>query len=169
MKLRLIGKRRADQDGSVTMIALFTVAVIGVSLASYLKLTANQNVAITRSQYWNLEIPIAEAGIEEALTHLYHNGPTNLLSNGWVLGAQGYEKRRYLDTNSYYWVRISVAANPIVLSSGYVREPLRTNFLSPRTVQVNTWRDGKFAKGMVAKGSIDLNGNNVRSDSFDSM
>src|SRR5688572_8837628 len=121
MKLKLMGspkRQRLDQDGSVTLIALMTVAVIGVSLASYLKLAANQNVAITRSQYWNLEIPIAEAGVEEALTHLYFNGPTNLLSNGWILGAQGYEKTRYLDTNSYYRVRISLAANPVVLSSG---------------------------------------------------
>jgi hypothetical protein len=161
--------RTTPQDGSITMIALFTVAVIGVSLASYLTLTSRQNVSTTWSQYWNLEIPVAEAGVEEALTHLYHNGPSNLTANGWTLGLDGYTKTRYLDTNSYYVTRITTDANPRVISAGYVRQPMSSGWLTPRTVLVNTRRDGMFMKGMVAKGSIDLNGQNVRSDSFDSM
>jgi hypothetical protein len=161
--------RTKTQAGSITMIATLTVAVIGVSLASYLTLTSRQNVATTWSQYWTLEIPVAEAGIEEALTHLYHNGPSNLTANGWAAAANGYTKTRYLDTNSYYVVRITTNANPQVIAQGYVRKPMDTTFLNPRTVQVSTRRDGTFMKGMVAKGSIDFNGKNVRSDSFDSV
>jgi hypothetical protein len=160
--------RQKRQDGSTLMIALVTVAVIGVSLASYLQLTSRQNVAATRSQYWNMAIPVAEAGVEEALTHLHHNGPSNLTLNGWALGAGGYSKTRHLDADSYYEVEITTAANPQVLSKGYIRQPLSTQFLKPRIVQVSTKRDGVFTKGLVAKGSINLNGQNVRSDSFES-
>ena len=38
-----------------------------------------------------------------------------------------------------------------------------------RAVRVTTRADGMFSKGLVAKDWIDLNGNNIRTDSFDSM
>jgi hypothetical protein len=157
----------SKQQANITLVALLTIAVLGISLATYLQLTANQNVFITRSQYWNLEIPVAEAGVEEALAQLYHN-PGNLGANNWTLTNGYYTKTRAVDSNCFYVVRIQTNTNPIILSSGYVRQPMSTNYLSARTVQANTWRTGLFFKGMVAKGMVDLTGNNIMSDSFDS-
>ena len=66
MKIRL----NTQPDGSILVITLLTAFVIGVGVASYLVLVSNQNYSTMRSLAWNTTIPLAEAGIEEALTHL---------------------------------------------------------------------------------------------------
>src|SRR5690606_24725761 len=84
---RQVGKMKIgnrSSEGSALTVILVIVVVIGVTLASYLGLVANQNLSIQRSQAWNSGIPIAEAGIEEALAHLNRNG-TNRIGDGWVL------------------------------------------------------------------------------------
>ena len=111
-----------------------------------------------------------EAGIEEALTQIHYGGFTNLANNGWTYDSAlgSYTKTRDF-TQNRYTVSIRATDPPVITSSGYVRVPLSTNWMQPRTVVVTTGRQGMFAKGMVAKGAINLNGNNIRSDSFDSM
>jgi hypothetical protein len=137
-------------------------------LAGYLSLTASQANATMRSQSWNMCIPEAEAGIEEALTHLYYNGGSNLAVNGWVPSGGNYAKQRGDNGADYYYVvQISSNSNPTITSRGFVRLPNQTGYIS-RCVRVSTVRDGMFAKAMVAKGQINMNGNNVRTDSFDS-
>src|SRR5205807_1198961 len=70
---------------------------------------------------------------------------------------------------SKYVVTISTTTPPVITAYGYVRPPLSTNYIMPpRTVRVTTTSDGLFKKGLVAKNSIDLQGNNVKTDSFDS-
>jgi hypothetical protein len=134
-----------------------------------------------RSLSWNSCIPVIEAGIEEAMTHINVSGITNLNQAGWSLGATGYTKTRYLGSN-YYTVTISLADPPTVVSEGHVPLPLNpagalgflaavgvnTTQVSGRKVQVATRKDGMWTMAMVAKGQIDLMGNNVMSDSFDS-
>jgi hypothetical protein len=157
---------------------------MGISLASYLTLVRNQNLSVMRSVAWNTCIPTLEAGIEEALTHINDSGITNLNSSGWTLGANGYTKTRSLGT-SYYIVTISTSDPPVVTSQGYSQTPSnptlpfawlaaigidslsRTQYNS-RTVQVATTRNSIWTHAMVAKGQINLNGNNITTDSFDS-
>ena len=62
--------RRRNSEGSVSTIVLVVMLLIGMTLASYLNLVANQNISVQRSQAWNSVVPVAEAGIEEALAHL---------------------------------------------------------------------------------------------------
>ncbi len=158
---------RQSPQGSVLLIVLLTVTIIGISMAAYLDLIGNQNISTMRSIEWNSGISVAEAGIEEALTHIYHNG-TNLASEGWTLSGSYYTKERTLG-DSKYITSISVTDPPEIISSAYVRVPLGTNFINPpRTIRVTTANDALFAKGMVAKGQIDLSGNNIKTDSFDS-
>src|SRR4029079_6266375 len=38
-----------------------------------------------------------------------------------------------------------------------------------RGVRAQTTRNSLFSKGLVAKGKIDMNGNNIQTDSFDSL
>ena len=154
-------------QGSVLLVIIFTVAILGISLAAYLDLVGSQNLSTMRSTQWNSGIPIAEAGIEEALTQLYHN-PTNRSAEGWNLINGYYVKERFLGEAKFV-TSISATNPPEIISSGYVRVPLGTNYIDPpRTIRVTTENDALFAKGMVAKGQIDLNGNNIRTDSFDS-
>jgi hypothetical protein len=160
-------QRSEQQKGNVLLIALATTSIMGLTLASYLTLTSSQNVNTSRGQSWNLAIPVAEAGIEEALTQLYYNGVTNLAANNWTYSGSQYTKRRSLDGTNYYNVQISTNANPTIIAQGFVRLPMGTNQIS-RRVQVTTVSDAMFAMAMLAKGKIDLSGNNIATDSFDS-
>jgi hypothetical protein len=157
----------AGERGSVLLVILVTVTIIGVALTSYLDMVSNQNLATMRSQQWNSAIPIAEAGVEEALTHLYHN-PVNRSNNGWTEEAGGFVKERTLGQSKFV-VTISTNSSPTITCKAYVLAPFRTDYIEPpRTIQVTTTNDALFAKGMVAKGQIDLSGNNIKTDSFDS-
>lgn len=159
--------RRTTERGSVLLVVLVSATIIGLALVGYLSLASNQNVATLRSHQWNSAIPVAEAGIEEALIHLYYN-PVNRATNGWVADANGFTKSRALG-ESIYSVTISTASSPTITARAYVKVPMGTNFIDPpRTILVTTTNDALFAKGMVAKGQIDLSGNNIMTDSFDS-
>lgn len=158
---------QSHQSGSALVITLTTTSLLGVVLASYLGLVRSQNVSTMRSQQWNLAIPVAEAGIEEALTQLNWDS-TNLSAYGWTLSYGTYTKERVLDTSKYV-VRISNSSPPVIISQAYVLAPLSSAYMDPpRTIMVTVTNDALFAKGMVAKGPIDLSGNNIRTDSFDS-
>jgi type II secretory pathway pseudopilin PulG len=178
-----LNKQRLSR-GNTLLITLFVTAIIGIVLASYLTLVRNQNYLTMRSQAWNSAITVIEAGLEEALTHLDRHGTTNLLTDGWTLSGGLYTMTRSID-DTYYVVTISSDLNPTIVSSGYVPLPSyasvnqnsvfavvgAVNTDTPyanRAVRVTTRRNGTFTKAMVAKLTIDMNGNNIESDSFDS-
>jgi hypothetical protein len=183
MKIKL-----SAPQGSILAMTLVIVGLIGFTLASYLTLISAQNRSTFRSQSWNSAVPLIEAGIEEALAHLNKNGTTNLFVDGWTSESGVAVKRRNLGDGRYIAV-IVPGAQPVVECSAYQPAPLlfsRNDGLMfaqaghsqystsqrrkevKRTVRVNTNGGALFAKGMVSKGSIDFNGNNVTSDSFDS-
>jgi len=180
------------QQGNTLLLTIVVTGLIGFLLAAYLTLVSSQNGANVRSQSWNSAMPVVEAGIEEALQHLNKNGATNgtLSTDGWSGGGSTFSITRSLG-DAFYSVRITgyypgtLTNTPIIESKGYVVMPLvlasaqgallasaggngTINFLG-RGVRVRTRQDFIFAKGMVAKESIDLNGNNIHTDSFDSM
>ncbi|MBM3879926.1 MAG: hypothetical protein FJ387_09440 [Verrucomicrobia bacterium] len=152
--------------GHALVLCLMVGSITGFTLLSYLAMVNNQNRSIARSQGWNYAIAVAEAGLEEALTHLYHHA-NDWDEDGWTLSNGAYVKRRALG-GAEYWVGISNINPPVIYAQGYVRIPDSTNSIPPRTVRVTTMRNGMFRKGMVAKGYIDMSGNNIRTDSFDS-
>jgi hypothetical protein len=158
----------SQNHGNILIVAVCTTGLIGFALASYLALTASQANATMRSQSWNMCIPVAEAGIEEALSHLYYHGDGNRAADGWVAHDGRFTKQRGGQGDDYYYVvHISSDANATVTSRGFVQLPNRSGYVA-RNVRITTVRDSMFAKALVAKGQIDLNGNNVRTDSFDS-
>ena len=85
-----------SQSGSILVVTIITSALIGSVLCSYLVLVSSRNQGTMRSLAWNTAIPVLEAGIEEALTHLTvdTNRPT---ANGWTQGE--------LDGKTAYWKR----------------------------------------------------------------
>ena len=186
---------RRSRAGNTYIVVLWITALAGIVLASYLSLVGTENSFTMRSQAWNRCIAVGEAGLEEALAHLNYNGVTNgnLGRDGWYGSSGIYSKRGYLD-DGFYDVSINSTdpMRPVVTSSGYA--PTVQNFArltgagpflgvvnvtggstSPRpgyigrTVRVETTADGGGGKGMVALGYIDMNGNNVRVDSYDSQ
>ncbi len=166
--------------GSAFILTLMTATIIGISMASYLRLVSHQNLSVMRAQTWNNCIPVLEAGIEEALTQIHYNGITNLSANGWAMGSDGYyHKTRSLGDGSYFEASIQPVNPPVIVSAGHVPVPLspselRTGKSNPesapryvtRTVRVNTIGRGMLSTAMLAKGNILFSGS-ARTDSFD--
>lgn len=160
--------RIQTQQGSAFLISLVTGGVIALSLASYLALVENQARATMRSLCWNAGIAVAEAGIEEALTQVSVNGTNLVANNGWeVVNGKYLMKTRWVDGEV---VRVGISTNlpPWIVAEGKVRSPLSDNRIS-RTVKVGTCLNALFAKGMVARLNVNLNGNEINVDSFDSQ
>ena len=155
------------QSGNALIVVLLVTSLIGFTLASYLGLVASQNASIMRSLAWNTAVPVAEAGIEEAMAHINKN-LTNRTADGWTLVGTNVMKERTIGDSKY---RAYVAANmdpPAITSEGWVLNPKTGEYLpQPRALRVFTTNDALFAKGMVAKGVIDLNGTGITTDSYD--
>ena len=159
---------RRRTRGSALIVTSVIAALIGISLQSYLSFVAAQNRSVVRSLAWTSAIPILEAGIEEALVHVNNNlSSTNWAVDGWVQSGVTFTKRRQL-SEGYYSVIISNQMPPTIFASGFAPLPLATSEYVSRSAVVTTMKDGMFMKAMVAKGTINMNGNNIRTDSFDS-
>jgi hypothetical protein len=176
---------RGARRGSALLMTLVFTGVTGLVLASYLTLVSAQNRSVVRSQTWNSAIPVVEAGIEEALAHLNQNRTTNVFSQNWR-NRNGYAVRKRRLGDCIYIVAINPLTQPVIECTGYVPAPLMFSDTSSfifgqvgtlghdhttyiyRTVRAITKGGPLFARGMVAKGSINMNGNGVSSDSFDS-
>jgi len=181
--------RNRKCSGSILVLSLLIAGVIGFTLASYLSLVSAQNRSVFRSQTWNATMPLIEAGIEEALAHLNENcmsNYANLYTQGWQQEGSLAVRRRAMGDGGYV-VSIRPAAQPIIECTAWLPAPVAFASVSPtmfaqtgtqpyypkknyiyRSVRVATGGGAIFAKAMIAKGAIDMNGNNVSSDSFDS-
>ncbi|MCD6052391.1 MAG: hypothetical protein K0Q55_3809 [Verrucomicrobia bacterium] len=158
--------RLRRDHGSVLAGILIISFALGFMLAAYLSMVSAQHQSVTRSQVWNTCIPVMEGGVEEALAHLYQTKGTNLVSNGWNATNIGCFKWRTVGDGSALIV-ISNGTMPVIYATAHLRAPLRDTIIR-RSVRVETRKDGLFTKGMVAKGQITFNGNNIVVDSFDS-
>lgn len=166
--MKVVSPHSPAERGSVLFVTLIATAILGLGLASYLRMVSTQNYSVARSQAWNRAIPVLEAGIEEAMAQINKStSAASFIANGWTLVGTNYVK-----TNSFgaewYRVRVSTAANPVIESEGFSPIPLATGEFVSRRVRATTRSTSMFTKAMAADGVINLNGNNVRTDSFDS-
>jgi hypothetical protein len=127
------------EDGSMLLVAMIISIVVTTMLAGYLLVTSNRFQMTVRSQDWNAAIPVLEAGIEEALTHLKDD--TTPTANSWTLasfnGTPAYTKQRSFSDGSYYFVAITTnLGSPLIYSQGFVRAPYKTTRYICRTVKV---------------------------------
>lgn len=154
-----------SQQGSVLLVAIGTVVVLGIILAAVLSLITQERRILTHTAAWNSALPIAEAGIEEAMSHLKQvdDGARNV--NGWTKDLTNYVSTRFL-TEGRYTVVISGATAPTIISEGEVYCASADRYIK-RTVQVTTTNSGKFHQGMVARRRIAIGGGFLV-DSFDS-
>src|SRR5687767_681952 len=112
-----------SEQGNILLGTLVLTAIVGAALASYLKLAEYQNRSVVHSQHWNGAIPVAEAGVEEALAHLNKVVNGNRATNGWVFTNNSYYLKRSLEVGKYE-VWIDTESQPTVKAIGYVSEPL---------------------------------------------
>lgn len=161
--------------GNVLFGVLFVTGIICLYMGSYLTLVRSENQITRRSLAWNMAIPIAEAGIEEALTQIQYNYPDLKENNGWLkINDRYFWKTNRLNENQYYTVGIFIPGslngntNPVIVSQGFVRPPSQTNFIS-RTIRVKTKLDGYVMPGMVVVETAKLSGGSKMTvDSYNS-
>jgi hypothetical protein len=175
--------------GNSLVLTIVVCGLIGFLLAAYMGLVKSQNIATMRSQSWNATIPVIEAGIEDGLQHVNTRLTNDLTGEGWQRQGNIYVTKRWIASNYYTvtisnWVVGSPTNHPIIESRGYVVAPVMVASIGgpvfaavapppsrpivARGIRVLTTTSALFSKGLVAKGQIDLRGNNVLSDSFDS-
>jgi Tfp pilus assembly protein PilX len=164
MKTRLgnLGK----EQGAALLVVLISCLILGLTLASFLQYTSTQARSIQFSQSWNSAIPVAEAGVEEALAHINDSTiGTNFAINGWVRQDNQFIRTGTI-SGMRYFARISTNTWPVLTVTGYTQAGRSTNEYA-RTIRVTTSRASTGMKGIVVKGDAVMNGN-TQVDSFDS-
>ena len=173
------------ERASGLLVVLVTCTILALSVMGYLTLTEQQNRLSFRSQSWNIAIAVVEAGLEEALQQLNTN-TTNLDSDGWTFDGRCYVRTRTLPDGNGYTVSIDFSVDPFhptIICRSFVNPPVMalnqqagpffaaagvpTATLS-RAVRLHCARGNLLIKGMVAKHLIDMNGQDILTDSFDS-
>jgi len=152
-------------QGSVLLVAMGTVIVLGIILAAILALITQERHILARTAAWNTALPAAEAGIEEAMSHLrqVQGGPRGV--NGWQQNGASFVMTRYL-TDTRYTVGIDNSTPPTIISMGETWCPNADKWIQ-RRVKITTTNMGVFHQGMVARRSISIGGGFLV-DSFDS-
>lgn len=182
---------RRDTSGSALLVTLFFCVILGILMGGYLMFAHQENLLSARSQLWNTSIATVEAGIEEALQHVNAN-ESNLIADGWYYAygswwgfdeaANFYFKSRQLPGGNQYFVGINMAnpAEPNIISRTWLKAPSYYHGTSNavgvtvngpmvnRGVRVKARKSHLFINALTAKKQINLNGNNVTTDSFDS-
>jgi len=181
MKIRLT--RKLKQLGNALLICMCISAFLCISITGYLTVAEQQSFLSTRSQAWNMAIAAVEAGLEEGLEHMNVN-PTQPGADGWALtpygGVDWYTHTNHFVDGTGYIVSVNVTnfAQPVIVCRADVPSSRIVFFADingttpnptiARAVALKTARGMLFQKALVAKNTIDLNGNNVKTDSFDS-
>jgi hypothetical protein len=188
MKIRL--SRKLRQMASALLIVMVLGGILCLCVMYYLSLIDQQNRLSVRSQAWNIAVAVSEAGIEEGLQVLNTINRTNISPSdlGWYFDGSMYWRtnRDASLGENWYTVGINLAnpSTPQITSRAYVALTALAQMdsaaffasvgftASPgmvtRAVRVNCSRGNLFLASMVAKHGIDLKGNGVFSDSFDS-
>ena len=188
-----IPSRRA-QRGTILLICLFSAALIGIALASYLTLAQQEYVTTYRSQTWNRTMPVTEAGVEDAmaLINKYAGTGTPLTSwtntaaaDGWTSVGNVFHTRRYVKLD-YYDVYITNLNNaPAIKSIGTltwtyagtslpqptfaaIGTSIRASTNITRSVLIQTTNRTSFLFGILARKGITISGGGTN-DSINSL
>jgi hypothetical protein len=151
------------------VLALVVCGILGLGIGSYLTLVGAQARSVGRSQDWNRTLAISEAGVEEALAQLnpgVDDANVDMTANGWGTPSGGFygPKSRTL-SNDTYTVLYTTNIPPIIYSTGQVSSSSST---LTRVVEVHTAKTYLFTVAMATRLNIDMKGNGIQTDSFDS-
>jgi len=194
--MKIHSSNNVGQQGTVLLVCMAVAAVIGVTLASYLLMTQNQNASIYRSQTWNNSIAVTEAGVEDGLQMVNELAGTlditrwtnfTATENWTNIAPNVYYVHRILDPNSYDVYITNLNNMPVVTAYstlGWTFQYTTAAAQSPamfaattagttsssigRRITVATTPDPLLNVAMAAVQTIDLKGNDVATDSFDS-
>jgi hypothetical protein len=168
-------------QGSVLLSASMTAGVLAILVAGFLSYLSNESNLNYRAHRWNQSFHLAEAAVETGIAeynYWYYQGSNGFQSSrGWTdLGGNSYSKTitNLTDASGNVVGTLSVTAsninttNPKFQGVGTVTS---SNYGGPsiaRAVQVSLAPSPRFPLGLMALSTIDLNGNNIYTDSYDS-
>ena len=182
MRIKL--SRKLHQAATALLVVMVLGGILCLSVIYYLSLIQQQNTLSFRSQAWNIAIAVSEAGIEEGLQAV-NSGAYDT----WNQSGTRYWRKNVLPEGNYYFVTndLTTPNAPVITSRAYIQLPVlvanapSTFFATvgattadpgviTRAVRVTCGRNptSLFTAAMVAKHAIDLRGNGVLTDSFDS-
>lgn len=156
-------------------------AIIGISIASYIKLGQTSQVISNRALYNNGAMNLAENGMEEAMysiNQLVLNSSYSWSTDGWTPANSGVDAQRKwtgytFDQNARGTVRVYVknadgALAPIILARSTVNLGGVTGAPIEKWIRVQLAMTSKFANGLVAKQTISFSGTNASVNSWNS-
>jgi Tfp pilus assembly protein PilX len=167
--MKIVFRHRPSNQGSILFVALILALVMCLSLAGYLTVVSGQQRSVARSQRWNASLNLAEAGIEEGLAQV-NGSPNDFSANSWqVSNSTNYSPgvSRTL-IGGTYTLFVQGSNNPTIYATGIVSAPL-SGTLMTRTVRVTTQVLPLFNVGLGAVGNINMNGNGMATDSWNSQ
>lgn len=181
-RLATHARRSTDAErGSLLIVAMMLTAIIGISLASYIRLGRTSLTISNRALYSNAAMNLAENGLEEAMYSVNRMVEDPAYSwDGWtVAGLSGNARRKWtgttFDQNATGEVRVFVydyagVAGPRLLARSLVTLGGGAGAGAPieKWIEVQLRKTSKFANGLVAKDSIRFSGNNASVDSWNS-
>lgn len=169
---------RRQQRGSLIVTAAVSAAVIAILVGGILTYISNEYTFNLRSHRASQALSLAEAGVEMGFAeynNYYITGQGGFASSrGWSSGSSYYQRTTTFtngagEVSGIVTARVYYASdpNPILWGEASCATTPRGPTVR-RLVLSQLVRNAKFPASMVAKNKLDLNGNNIYSDSFDS-
>src|SRR5260221_4866515 len=167
--------------GSVLVSASMAAGVLAILIAGFLTYLSDEYNWNFRSHRWNQSFHLAEAAVETGIAEYnywqYQAGSGFQSARGWTsLVGNSYSKTvANLADNSgnvvgTFYVKASNinTNNPTFQGVGTVTSGNFSGVSISRAVQVTLAPSPKFPLGLTALSTINLNGNNIYTDSYDS-
>jgi len=157
----------SNRCGSALLVTVMIAGILAAAVGTYLALTSQENSSVKRSIAWNAAFPLAEAGVEEALSHVNRNA-NDYGVDGWIFNTTNgvFTKQRYI-SDGYYSVNIAgVSGGTIYITSTGYGCLKGSNYIA-RTVQVSAQTPTPFVPIGIEATNISFGGT-FGADSFDS-
>lgn len=155
-----------DSRASLFPAILAATLLASLALLGGLQLLPKSVYPPASAEAWSECLPLIETAIEEALGQRPFNS-SNLVASGWTRMAPD----RYLKTNALagggYAVTMSAHQPYEIMATGYVRTAGTTKTVQ-RAVKVAAFDAPALRLAVLVRDRLELKGNNVRIDSFDS-
>jgi Tfp pilus assembly protein PilX len=171
--------RLYSERGSLLLVSMLLCSIIGISIASYIRLGVQAQKLSNRALYNNGAINLAERGMEEAMYSINKmvNDPTYTWTD-WTAVNSGADARRKwtgytFDQNATGQVRVYVenyqgSLAPVIIARSTVTLGGQSSAPIEKWIKVTLAMTSKFANGLVAKNTISFSGTNASVDSWDS-
>jgi Tfp pilus assembly protein PilX len=157
---------RTSEYGGVLVGVLIIGVVVSTVLIAMVSLVTQEHRMLAKSTTWNSALPLAEAGLEEAMSHLRQVGVGPRSVNGWTLTSVTNVYLMRTNSEGIYKVLINGATPPLVTSTGLVWSARDSKYVA-RRIRANTKGVSYFMKAISAKQKINFSGQ-MSVDSYDS-